>query len=638
MVRLIKRSIVTISVVAVLAMAGLTANAEVLTYTENTNSANEMALGYPVPVPVDSMTAINGFRSYNFLKSHHEALALTHAEMTSIKVGTTHNGRDILAYQFGDANNTDVDGLVEPAFLVNGTIHAREWQSPEVVTELIEQIIERKADQGMIQYLLENTNIVIVPVLNVDGFLQTQRYPINVTNSPGTTTASTPNDKFAQPRDGRMRRKNMPGVDEILSTEADRLNGVDLNRNSLHFFGVQPDNSTPTSLIYGGVNPFSEPETQALLEAAKLAPESELRFYQDSHSFSRVLFVPQPNNPRLNAITQSVATKYQNTTLSQGANYFPVIDQVGSGIATTADYFAYEHLIPAWTLEIEPPQGFQGEPNGGAFYGGTGASHSGFIAPDSAIARIRDQLAPAQLLMFYHQAGPAYVKSVQIADTNDNLVYAAKWQTNGNSRSLNVTTDQVLTGGQQYKLWIQFSKPMRWRVNNNIAQYPGQSVTLSPNLSFSGNANNISFSRSLTSNNSNWQNQAGSALSGFASYMDDAIMLNFTMPSNVVVASSNGNTNFNLTINVQDFSGLALDANPATLVDWTNGAWTGYENTAGVQGDTGGSDNSYAIKVANNSLTLATGGGSSSGGGGGGGSSSWLLLLLLAGLGLKRRG
>ncbi|NVJ64901.1 MAG: GlyGly-CTERM sorting domain-containing protein [Gammaproteobacteria bacterium] len=631
MVRLIKKAALAVSV----ALLPFAVSSEVLTYTENTNSNTELAVGYPLPVPVDSMTAVSGFRSYDFLKSHHEALALANAEMSSIQVGSTRNGREIIAYQFGDADAIDADGLNEPAFLVNGTIHAREWQSPEVVTELIEQIIERKADQGMVQYLLENTNIVIVPVLNVDGFLQTQRYPINVTNSPGTTAGSSASAKFAQPRDGRMRRKNMPNVDEVLSTEADRLNGVDLNRNSLHFFGVQDGNNDPNSLIYGGANPFSEPETQALLEAAKLAPESELRFYQDSHSFSRVLFVPMPNNARLNNITQSVATKYQNTTISQGANYFPVIDQVGSGIATTADYFAYEHLIPTWTLEIEPPQGFQGEPDGGAFYGGTGASHSGFIAPDSAIARIRDQLAPAQLLMFYHQAGPAYVKSVRIADSNDQVVYAADWQTSGNSRTLNVSTDQSLTAGQQYKLWVQFSKPMRWRSGGNVTQYPGQSVTLSPTVSFTGSAAGTNFSRTITTANSNWQNQAGGSLAGFATYMDDAIMLDFTLPSNVNVSSATGTTNFNLNLALQDFAGLALDANPATAVDWANGAWTGYENSNGAAGDTGGTDSSYAVKVENSSLNLVTGGGSS--GGGGGGAIGWLLLLLLSGFAIRRK-
>ncbi|MRX28733.1 M14 family zinc carboxypeptidase [Kangiella sp. HZ709] len=629
MVKIIKKS----AIACLAALLPFSVSSEVLTYTENTNSNTQIAFGYPLPIPIDSMTAVNGFRSYEFLKAHHESLAMLNPEMTSIQVGTTHNNREIIAYQFGDANNVDSDGLIEPAFLINGTIHAREWQSPEVVTELIEQILERKTDESMVQYLLENTNIVILPVLNVDGFLQTQRYPINVTNSPGTTASSSQSEKFAQPRDGRMRRKNMPNVDEVLSTETDRFNGVDLNRNSFHFFGVQEGNNDPLSLIYGGTNPFSEPETQALLEAAKLGPESELRFYQDTHSFSRVLFVPQPNNARLNTITQNIATRFQNATISQGANYFPVIDDVGVGIATTADYFAYEHLIPTWTLEIEPPQGFQGEPNGGAFYGGTGASHSGFVSPDSAIARIRDQLAPAQLLMFYHQAGPAYVKSIRIADANGQVVYAADWQTNGNTRSLNILTDQNLNGGEQYQLWVQFSKPMRWRNNGALMQYPGQSVTLSPSLSFTGNANG-SFNRNISTGASNWQDQSGGELTGFANYRDDALLVSFTMPANVNVSSTSGTTNFNLNISVQDFAGLDIDANPATVVDWANGSWSGLENTNGTLGDIGGTDSSYQIKVANSSLTLSTGGNSS---GGGGGSVPWLILLVLGLVRLKRK-
>ncbi|NVK22642.1 MAG: hypothetical protein HWD86_08995 [Kangiellaceae bacterium] len=600
---------------------------ETLTYTENTNSSTEAALGYPVPLPKDSLVAIDGFRTYSSLKMHHDAMALQHAEMTPVVVGQTRNNRDITAFVFGDADNLDSEGKVEPAFLINGTIHAREWQSPEVVTELMERLIEEKSDQGMVQYLLENTNIVILPVLNIDGFLQTQRYPNQVTNSPGTTASSSRLDKFAQPRDGRMRRKNMPNVDEDISTNSDRLLGIDLNRNSKHFFGVQQGNNDPNSLIYGGPSIFSEPETQALLEAAKLGPENKLRFYQDTHSFSRVLFVPQPNNSRRNAITNSIAGKFQATTTALGANYFPVIDQVGSGIPTTADYFAYEHQVPSWTLEIEPPQGFQGEPDGGAFYGGTGLSHSGFIAPDSAIARIRDQLAPAQMLMFYHQAGPAHVKSVRIADSSDNTVYAADWQTNSNGRSLNITVDNVLQGGQQYKLWISFSKPMRIRnANGNIVQYTGQSVSLTPAIALSGQSASGTFNRSITTANSNWQNQSGGELSGYDTYKDDAILLNFTVPSNINVSSSTGNTNFNLNINVQDLAGLSLDANPSTVVDWTNGAWSNYENASNQLGDVGGTDASYSLKVSNATLTLNA---TNSASGGGGGVFSVLILILM---------
>ncbi|GAA4356862.1 M14 family metallopeptidase [Kangiella marina] len=624
---------------ALVSMALITANtsrAEVLNYTENTNSSNELAIGYPVPIPVDSLTAVDGFRTYDSLHSQHQSLAVTHAEISSTIVGQTENSRDIYAYLFSDADNQTNNGQTEAAFFINGTIHAREWQSPEVVTELMEQLAEKKNDQSVVQYLLDNTNIVILPVMNVDGFLQTQRFPTQVTQTPGTNASSSPAQKFAQPRDGRMRRKNMPNVDEVLSTEGDRLNGVDLNRNGTVFFGVQPDNSTPSSLIYGGPSAQSESETQALLAAAQLGPRNRLRFYQDTHSFSRVLFVPQPSNTRRNAITNSLASKFQSTTQAQGANYFPVIDQVGSGIPTTADYFAYTDLIPTWTLEIEPPQGFANEPNGGAFYGGTGASHSGFIMPDSEIGRTRDQLAPAQILMFYHQAGPAHVTNVRLVDSDGNDVYAASWSSGNTGRNLNVATNNTLNGGETYSLYVSFSKPMRVRNSSgSITQYTGQSATLRPSVSISGNGGSGNFTRNISVSNSNWLNADVDGFS-FDQYHDDAFKVDFTLPTDIPVSSNAGSTSIAINISAQDLAGLSLDADPSTVVDWNSGAWIRYENSDGQAGDSGGIDSSYNLSVSNQGLTLTEPQSS----GGGGGSFSWSLVTLLSLFGLigwKRR-
>ncbi|WP_223671154.1 M14 family zinc carboxypeptidase [Kangiella shandongensis] len=624
---------VTLSLIGIaLLLSSSSASAEVLTYTENTNSSNELAIGYPVPEPINSLAAVDGFRSYDSLHSQHQSLAINHAEVRSSIVGQTHNNRDIFAYRFGDGDTQTIGGQREPAFLINGGIHAREWQSPEAVTELMEQLVEGKNDQGTVQYLLENTNTVIIPVLNIDGFLQTQRFPTQVTQTPGTNAGSTPTQKFAQPRDGRMRRKNMPNVDEVLSTEGDRLNGVDLNRNGEVFFGAQPDNSTPTSLIYGGTSAFSEPETQALLQAAKLGPRNRLRFYQDTHSFSRVLFVPQPANSRRNAITNSLAGKFQDATRAQGSDYFPVISEVGSGIPSTADYFAYTDLIPTWTLEIEPPMGFANEPDGGAFYGGTGASHSGFILPASEIARVRDELAIGQLLMLYHQAGPAYVTEVKITDADGTEVYAASWQSASGSRSLSITTNDTLSAGQQYNLYVSFSKPMRVRNSSGgIVQYSGQSVSLAPSISLSGNGGSGNFSRVLATSRSDWLAQETDGFT-FKRYQDDAFRTTFTIPSDIPVSSTTGTTTMNINLNVQDLAGLSLDANPATVVDWANGAWTNYEDGNGQAGDSGGPDSNYQIKASNQGLTLSEPQSS-----GGGGSFNWLLLLLLSGLAVIRK-
>ena len=100
----------------------------------------------------------------------------------------------------------------------------------------------------------------MLPVSNVDGFLQTQRYANKVINS------------IQQPRDGRMRRKNMRNVDEFLSTENDGLFGVDLNRNNNPYWASNPNRSSadPSSIVHHGSGAASEPEIQALQQARQI--------------------------------------------------------------------------------------------------------------------------------------------------------------------------------------------------------------------------------------------------------------------------------------------------------------------------------------------------------------------------------
>ena len=259
-----------------------------LTYTESDNTGNNIALGYPVPIPVDSLTPVDGFRTYDSLFARHQSLLMDHLEVVEGHiVGETVASEDIWAYRLGDIDTTTAEGFAEGAVLVNGGIHAREWQTPEAVTGLMEAMVDGKADGGFGQYLIENLTTVLLPVNNVDGFLQTQRFA-------NRTTADR-----EQPRDGRMRRKNMRNprtqgpIDEDLATFGDNFWGIDLNRNSVNGFG-QGGGSSPseTSLIYRGVSPATEPEIAALQTAATLAPAARLRFYSDTHSFGQVYFAP----------------------------------------------------------------------------------------------------------------------------------------------------------------------------------------------------------------------------------------------------------------------------------------------------------------------------------------------------------
>ncbi len=556
----------------------------IFTYTENDNLGTNIALGYPPPVPVASMTPVAGFREYGSLFARHQSLLTLNDEVDGEVVGQTLAGRDIWAYVIGDPDPDTAEGFPEAAVLINGGIHAREWQTPEAVTALFETLVAEKADAGFFQYLVENLNTIVVPVNNVDGFIQTQLYPVTVTAD------------REQPREGRMRRKNLRSpvtngfIDSDITTIADNFWGVDLNRNSPEGYGqLGRSSASQTSLVYRSAAADSEPELLALLQAATLGPESRLRLFIDTHSFGQDYLAPRPANTRLNAITQALATRM---IAASGRVYSYGPDPVGSpGIGTTADHFAFDLEIPSWTFELEPE-------SGGQDYGGLAShGHSGFILPAAEAERMRNDVVRQYLLGLYRQSGPPAAIAAEIRETAGNtVVYRAHWDRSGaTTRALTVDTNEALVPGGSYRLWVAFNKPMRIRNSaGNVVPYAGQSpgaavgtVTLEfPSLS----GQDVSLG-SLGA----WLNAPGGAPNGYLRYTNDAFAADFTLPDTLNVSTA---TPAVLFLNPVDLAQMALDGDPASAVDWGNGAWLRYENTMGVAGDVGGADCSFKPFVA----------------------------------------
>ena len=573
----------------------------------NTNgNDNLLALGYAVPIAVDTPLPFDGYRSYSGLHTRHQDLVGTTGLAQAHVVGTTRAGRSVWAYRLGDADSTTVWGLPEPATLTNGGIHAREWQSPEVVTGVMELLTSKADDTGFYRYLLDNVNIMVIPVLNVDGLLQTQRFPRD------SWLGTDPDDPRDSPRDGRMRRKNMLNVDETMTTQADHLNGVDLNRNNPPYWATSDSSSSSVrSLAHHGAGPHSEPETQALMAAAALGPASQLRVYTDVHSFGRVLFWSRSENQRLTNITQSILAGFSahHLALPSGRQYaFPVAAQLSpfTGIGSTDELFMHNFQVPAWTLEIEPPGDIRyhrNEPLCGANYGGVAENcHDGFILPEAQIRRVRENMAETLTGVFYRQAGPPSVTATQIFDqATGALVFESRWDVISNTaRRQIVHQTQPLQLDRDYTLSHRYDKPMRWRSGTLLTPYPGvaQSATETFDATFV-NAQALT----LTSSNRRWLNQSGGAPDGYSRYRDDTTSVAIRMPRNAtnlaaVVAQVEGN----LRHADADLSGQPLDANPATVLSWQDGAWAGYEDIAGAQTDSGGLDASVKLQISDQDL------------------------------------
>lgn len=565
--------------VALLAALALPAAAQrIQTYTHTQSGNNLRPLGYPVPTPVSSLTPVDGFRDYASLHARLQALTMQSPDISAHQVGSTHAGREVWAYALGGAAQ-DIEGRARPAFFINATTHAREWVAPEVAVGLVERMAADANDGGLVRYLLDNTRLVIIPVQNVDGFLQTQRHPTRV------VTGQDPTAPQDWPRDGRMRRKNMPGVDEVLETFVDHLGGVDLNRNHPPFWGSASHGSeytTPANLLYRGPAVHSEPEVQALLAAAELAPVSRLRLGIDVHSFSRVFYSSNTGRERLNQIQNrllSVLTRHQAAVPTPDGTpnrrqYPNIQDPPNRGLGMAAEYFAYAWLVPAWTLELEPGS------LGGREYGGTADSHGGFVLPASEIRRVRETWAASHLLAFYFMAGPPHLVRVDFHDEDGAPLGSQRWQYDPQTRLRRLEGGGIaLPPGQRVRASLVFSKPMRHVVGDSVHPAPGIAIAMMPRVALRRDGQEQVLDSS-----------AGDWLLRQRHWRSDTFTFEFSTPAE--------EGDYSLAVGATDMAGLALDGDPATPVDWTLGAWTGWENADGVEGDTGGIDALVGLRVA----------------------------------------
>ncbi|KAA9131292.1 hypothetical protein F3N42_08160 [Marinihelvus fidelis] len=573
-----------------------------------TNPGNDparIALGYPPPIPVETPLPFDGFRSYAGLHVRHQALADDTPWVHPHVIGTTHKGRSIWAYRLGDGDLETPWGLPEPATLTNGGIHAREWSTPEVVTGILEQLATAPADGHIHDYLRDSVNAVVIPVLNVDGFQQTQRYPTQ------NYLDSDPDFPDSSPRDGRMRRKNLLDADQDLLTDADHLGGVDLNRNNPPYWAGNSQRSSydPDSLVYHGSGPASEPETQALHAAPGLGPENRLRMYTDVHSYSQVHFWSRlGDGSRLATQTQSLLRMFSNhhQAFAAGKRYhyaFSANVPVNRGIGATDEYFMSTYRIPAWTLETEPTGGqpyHQPLPGGGGDYGGTGVNvHDGFILPESEVRRVREELAQTFVAAYYRQSGPPAIQVARVLDgATGATVFEAQWTvTSPHSRDLFREQLEILVPGREYQLWLGFNKPMRWLDDNGMA------TALQGHISSAYQDVDIELLAGDTPLGIDWGDAAWivtppGATEGYLRYRTDAYAIPFTITDSVEnTALLDSPVDATLRVRAWDMTYQGLDGDPATVVDWFDGHWVRYEDTFDNESDIGGWDDSLTMRV-----------------------------------------
>ncbi len=148
------------------------------------------------------------------------------------KIQNSATGYDLKAITLTNQTNRGV----KPVFLLQGGIHARELVPPELATRFIQYLLANYGIDADATWLLDDHQIVVVPLYNPDG------------------------RKIAET--GQLKRKNM----NMLTGGCSQVStGIDLNRNYSFSWGVvNMPTDPPCGETWPGLVAASEPETQAM--------------------------------------------------------------------------------------------------------------------------------------------------------------------------------------------------------------------------------------------------------------------------------------------------------------------------------------------------------------------------------------
>jgi hypothetical protein len=202
---------------------------------------------------------------------------------------TSLEGRPIYGIEIAD----DIAGAANdgrPTFWVDGVHHAREWPSSEYTIMFAFDLLQSYGTDKRVTELLKKIRVVVVPVVNADGFVHSREA------SPVFNPALNNNIAFEVAGLESGWRKNKRSFTDSLyeaGGTSSRLNadahGTDPNRNYPFFWGGEGGGADPTSQTYGGAEPFSEPEARNIAGGMKAR---QVTAYLTNHTYGQLCMRP----------------------------------------------------------------------------------------------------------------------------------------------------------------------------------------------------------------------------------------------------------------------------------------------------------------------------------------------------------
>lgn len=211
----------------------------------------------------------------------------------------TLDGRTVHAVEIG--GGIKVRNPAKPTFLLMGAHHAREWPSAELAMEFAIDLAKNYGKNRRITSLLDRARVVVVPVVNVDGFTYSRQDGeyVDLREVDGGGTGSilgTPGRAYMRKNCRLVDGQDTPdgSCAALLTTPGGYGPGVDLNRNYGGFWGGPGASDLPVDPTYRGAEAFSEPETQNIRD---LIRSKQITMLISNHTFSNLVLRPNGVNP-----------------------------------------------------------------------------------------------------------------------------------------------------------------------------------------------------------------------------------------------------------------------------------------------------------------------------------------------------
>lgn len=239
---------------------------DVVEYTKNTTCSgatggSEFTFADPTNFHLGTMGGAYTYQEFlDELDEMYAAYPTLITQKAPINAQLTHEGRPLYVVKISDNPNTD-ETSSETQVMHTSIHHAREPVSLVQNIYYMWYLLENYGTDEEVTYLVDNTEIFFIPMINPDGYME---------------------NETTDPNGGGMHRKNKRNVGTSNP-------GVDLNRNYSYQWnttGVSPDVNNDT---YPGTSAFSEPETQMMKDFIET---HNIDFAFNCHTYGNLLLFP----------------------------------------------------------------------------------------------------------------------------------------------------------------------------------------------------------------------------------------------------------------------------------------------------------------------------------------------------------